>query len=56
LFPNPVFYKHFVKLIKLINLCLQFKIWRTDVVEIQKGFAEWVLRRRTVLLKEGPLH
>ena len=42
-FRNNVYYDHFVKLVKLINLCLQFEIMKKDITTIQEGFNEWVL-------------
>lgn len=42
-FCSNVYYDHFVKLVKLINFCLQFKIMRKDITTIREGFNEWVL-------------
>ncbi|KAF5319954.1 hypothetical protein D9611_011078 [Ephemerocybe angulata] len=41
-FPNDEFYDHFVALVKLINICLQFEITRDEVDEIRNGFTSWV--------------
>jgi hypothetical protein len=41
-FKNEKYYNHFVELVKLINLCLQFEITRSQVDEIRRGFASWV--------------
>jgi hypothetical protein len=42
-FTRPVYYQHFVLLVKLINLCLKLEISASELDEIEKGFAEWVL-------------
>jgi hypothetical protein len=41
-FRRPVYYHHFVKLIKLLQLCMQFEITLEDLDEIRSGFCEWV--------------
>lgn len=42
-FKFPRYHTHFVQLIKLINLCLQYKLKLTDIQLIREGFAKWVL-------------
>ena len=41
-FRNIKYFKHFVKLVRLLNLCLQFEISDDEIEEIRKGFIEWV--------------
>lgn len=41
-FTNPDLYTHFIKLVKLLNICLQFSITRDEIDEIRVGFQEWV--------------
>ena len=41
-FSKPKYYKHFMKLIGLIHLCVLFKIKRSDIETIRSGFIEWV--------------
>ncbi|KDQ06135.1 hypothetical protein BOTBODRAFT_121859 [Botryobasidium botryosum FD-172 SS1] len=41
-FNNDKYYKHFIKLVKLINLCLQLELRPGDVASIRSGFAKWV--------------
>ncbi|KAH7338735.1 hypothetical protein B0J17DRAFT_571663, partial [Rhizoctonia solani] len=36
------YYTHFVKLIRILHLCLQFNISADEIEEIQLGLAEWV--------------
>jgi hypothetical protein len=36
------YYKHFVSLIKLLRICLQFEITKTELTEIREGFQDWV--------------
>ena len=42
-FTQPVYYEHFVSLVKLINLCVKLEISQNDLEEIEKGFAAWVV-------------
>lgn len=41
-FKNERVYKHFVQLVRLLNLCLQFEITDTEVKEVRTGFIRWV--------------
>ena len=41
-FRKDIYYKHFIKLIKLLRLCLQFEITTEECAEIQQGFQDWV--------------
>lgn len=41
-FRKRVYYDHFIKLVKLINICLQFEITRDEILTLQQGFKEWV--------------
>ena len=41
-FSQERYYKHFVKLIKLLRLCLQFEISKDELSEIRDGFEDWV--------------
>ena len=41
-FSKPKYYKHFMKLVGLIHLCVSFKIKRSDIETIRSGFIEWV--------------
>ncbi|KAJ6470693.1 hypothetical protein DFH09DRAFT_482565 [Mycena vulgaris] len=41
-FKHPVYYTHFVALVRLLYLCLQFEISTTDIDTIETGMAEWV--------------
>ena len=42
-FQNDRYYKHFMDLIRLIKLCLNYDMESTDVKEIRDGFAKWVV-------------
>jgi hypothetical protein len=42
-FKHERYYKHFVDLVKLLNICLQFEITRAEIVVVRKGFAKWVV-------------
>ncbi|KAB5587509.1 Transposase family Tnp2 protein [Ceratobasidium theobromae] len=41
-FRKSKYYRHFVRLIKLVNQVTSFKIKRSDIPEIRQGFAHWV--------------
>ena len=41
-FNDPQYYDHFLKLIRLINICLLPEITSTQVDELEAGFAQWV--------------
>lgn len=41
-FRRPRYYTHFVRLVKLINLCMGFEATFDQVDEIRTGFARWV--------------
>jgi hypothetical protein len=41
-FSKEAYYKHFVKLIKLLRICLQFEILKDELSEIREGFQDWV--------------
>lgn len=42
-FHKQKYYDHFVQLVVLINMCLQFEIKRQDINFLRHGFQEWVL-------------
>jgi hypothetical protein len=41
-FQRPKYYIHFIRLVYLLNLCLQFEITTEEIEEVRHGFAEWV--------------
>lgn len=41
-FKQEKFYKHFVKLVRLLHTCLQWSISTQQIGELRQGFAEWV--------------
>jgi len=41
-FQKEIYYKHFVKLIKLLRLCLQFEMTKEELTEVREGFQDWV--------------
>lgn len=41
-FKNPVYYTHFVKLVALLNMCLQFRISPAEIDKLEIGLAQWV--------------
>jgi hypothetical protein len=50
-FTLPVYYEHFISLVKLINLCLKLEISEPELQDIENGFAAWVVEyERSVLV------
>ncbi|KAJ7655446.1 hypothetical protein B0H17DRAFT_941344 [Mycena rosella] len=41
-FANEKYYSHFIALVKLLNICLQFEITDAEIEEVRVGFIEWV--------------
>ncbi|KAF8752888.1 Transposase family tnp2 [Rhizoctonia solani] len=41
-FVHQKYYRHFIELVRLINMCIDFEITPNDIVTIREGFAKWV--------------
>ena len=41
-FRHLKYFKHFIQLVHLLNICLQFEISMADIGEIREGFIQWV--------------
>nr|GAT57216.1 predicted protein [Mycena chlorophos] len=41
-FKNAKYYLHFIELVRLLNICLQFEITDDDIEEVRVGFINWV--------------
>ncbi|KAJ7760285.1 hypothetical protein DFH07DRAFT_867862 [Mycena maculata] len=41
-FKKEKYYRHFIKLVHLLNICLQFEITNDEIKRIRTGFIEWV--------------
>jgi hypothetical protein len=41
-FKDEVYYDHFIRLVRLLHICLQFEITREEVGVLREGFAQWV--------------
>ncbi|KAJ2921605.1 hypothetical protein H1R20_g15489, partial [Candolleomyces eurysporus] len=42
-FRRPIYFKHFIELVKLVRTCLQFEITAEDLQTLRDGFPQWVL-------------
>ncbi|TFK95882.1 hypothetical protein BDV98DRAFT_614530 [Pterulicium gracile] len=42
-FKKRVYYIHFMELIRLFNLCMQFGLDHSDIAKLERGFAKWVV-------------
>ncbi|KAF9461336.1 hypothetical protein BDZ94DRAFT_1372398 [Collybia nuda] len=54
-FTNPQYYKHFIKLVRLLNLCLQFEITQDQVDELEMGFNSWVEKYEELYYNHDPM-
>ena len=41
-FQHAKYYTHFIRLISLLNLCLQFEITDNEIEDVRQGFVQWV--------------
>lgn len=41
-FKKAIYYEHFVNLVKLVRVCLQFKITREELAKLRTGFVKWI--------------
>ena len=41
-FLKPAYYEHFMKLLRLVHLCMSYEMRQSDIKLIQNGFIEWV--------------
>ncbi|TDL14470.1 hypothetical protein BD410DRAFT_817168 [Rickenella mellea] len=53
-FRNTAVYTHFVKLVKLIHICLQFDISADDRATLRSGFREWVVEYERLYYELDP--
>ncbi|KAJ2930473.1 hypothetical protein H1R20_g6626, partial [Candolleomyces eurysporus] len=43
-FRRPIYFQHFIELVKLVRICLQFELTAEDVQTLRDGFPNWVLQ------------
>ncbi|EKM52732.1 uncharacterized protein PHACADRAFT_101119 [Phanerochaete carnosa HHB-10118-sp] len=43
-FSDIKYYNHFVALVELLTICLQFELTQDDMMKVQLGFADWVAK------------
>ncbi|KAJ7136243.1 hypothetical protein C8R46DRAFT_1322470 [Mycena filopes] len=41
-FRNVKYYRHFIALVRLLNICLQFEITAAEIEDVRTGFISWV--------------
>jgi hypothetical protein len=54
-FQRQKYYKHFVQLVRLLNICLQFEITDGEIEDIRTGFIQWVEDYERYFLKRKSL-
>ncbi|KAG1906659.1 uncharacterized protein F5891DRAFT_941884 [Suillus fuscotomentosus] len=53
-FSKPKYYKHFVKLVRMVRVCLQFELSSTDISDLRMGFASWVEEFEVIYYQHNP--
>ncbi|KZV70741.1 hypothetical protein PENSPDRAFT_578806 [Peniophora sp. CONT] len=53
-FRNEEYYWHFIELVRLLHLCLQFEITLQEVEEIRSGFIAWVKKYEELYYQYDP--
>jgi len=41
-FKKPKYFTHFIELVHLLHICMQFEISAVEIEELQTGFKKWV--------------
>lgn len=52
-FKKRRYYDHFVDLVRLLNMCLQYEYTPDDIAKIKTGFASWVLQYKRYVCYHG---
>ncbi|KAJ4496886.1 hypothetical protein C8R41DRAFT_760931 [Lentinula lateritia] len=55
-FRRPIYYNHFMKLSRLVHLCLQFEYTQKDIQDIRLGFSSWVEEYEKLYYQNLPSH
>jgi hypothetical protein len=55
-FKHPKYFKHFLLLVRLLNICLQFEISDTEIEEVRQGFIRWVLQYEEYVLSNATIY
>ncbi|KAH9930109.1 uncharacterized protein B0H18DRAFT_873442 [Fomitopsis serialis] len=53
-FRHEKYYKHFIKLVKILHVCLQFEMTRSEVADVRRGLAEWVEEYEKIYYQNTP--
>ncbi|KAI0371378.1 hypothetical protein BV20DRAFT_1035360 [Pilatotrama ljubarskyi] len=53
-FSRPKYYEHFIELVRLIKLCLQFELMEDEIDSIKSGFVKWVRDYETIYYQNDP--
>ncbi|TFK58699.1 hypothetical protein BDN72DRAFT_781697 [Pluteus cervinus] len=53
-FRSSIYYDHFLDLVRLIRLCLQFELKRGEIVTIRVGFQRWVTKYEELYYQHDP--
>ncbi|KAJ7575263.1 hypothetical protein C8J56DRAFT_801640 [Mycena floridula] len=55
-FTDEKYYKHFIDLVYLLNICLQFEITKDEVELVRLGFIKWVEQYEEFYYQHDPTH
>ncbi|GBE87125.1 hypothetical protein SCP_1003720 [Sparassis crispa] len=53
-FTRPKYYEHFIELVKLLHMCLEFEISRQDIAIVRAGFIKWVTTYERIYYQHSP--
>jgi hypothetical protein len=55
-FSKPKYYDHFIELVKLLHICLQFELSNDDIRTLRAGFARWVEKYEECVVMDFAKH
>ncbi|KAF8152496.1 hypothetical protein B0H34DRAFT_784591 [Crassisporium funariophilum] len=53
-FRRPIYYKHFIKIVELIRLCVEFELPRAKIPELRTDLAKWVEEYERLYYQHSP--
>ncbi|TDL18506.1 hypothetical protein BD410DRAFT_816196 [Rickenella mellea] len=53
-FQDISYYTHFLKLVKLLHICLQFEISKDEISKVRDGFRDWVTEFESLYYRSDP--
>ncbi|RDB22210.1 hypothetical protein Hypma_010657 [Hypsizygus marmoreus] len=53
-FQRPKYFKHFILLVQILNICLQFEISDKEIEDVRKGLIQWVTEYEKIYYQHDP--